>query len=364
MPSSSTSASSSYISPETEHLLELLKRWPRRGLSRWLFIDDDIGDKLTSRCVPAHLRQRPVKQNGFAVPGKKSGISAVGYTDNLFPPLLRHIPDPPLLLFYRGSIKALSQTGIAIIGARRCTANGKFLAQQMAAELTAHHVSVISGLALGVDTAAHVGALDQCGNTIAFLGCGVDRVYPSSNKKLAQKIVDQGGVLVSEYALQTPPLAHHFPERNRLISGASVAVVVVEASEKSGSLITARMALEQGRDVFAMPGPVVSEVSRGCHRLIQQGAGLVLNAEDVLAEMPWFVQESTDVVPTRHEVSPASNLSALAALVLERLSGYGQDLDEISALVSETAHATSLALVELELAGFVRQSGDGYIRAS
>ena len=182
MPSSSTSATSLHISPETEHLLELLKRWPRRGLSRWLFIDDDIGDKLTSRRVPAHLRQRPVKQNGFAVPDKNSGIGVVGYTDKLFPPLLRHIPDPPLLLFYRGSIEALSQTGIAIIGARRCTANGKSLAQQMAAELTAHHVSVISGLALGVDTAAHLGALDQRGNTIAFLGCGVDRVYPSSNK--------------------------------------------------------------------------------------------------------------------------------------------------------------------------------------
>ena len=135
---------------------------------------------------------------------------------------------------------------------------------------------------------------------------------------------------MSEYALQTPPLAHHFPERNRLISGASAAVIVIEASEKSGSLITARMALEQGRDVFAMPGPVTSEVSRGCHRLIQQGAGLVLSVEDVL----------------------------------EHITGYGQDLDEISTRVRQSTHATSLALVELELAGFVRQGGDGYIRAS
>ena len=223
---------------------------------------------------------------------------------------------------------------------------------------------MISGLALGIDTAAHLGALGQGGTTVAFLGCGVDRIYPSSNKRLAQQVVDQGGALVSEYALQTPPLVHHFPERNRLISGASAAVIVIEASEKSGSLITARMALEQGRDVFAMPGPVTSEVSRGCHRLIQQGAGLVLSVEDVLADMPGLDQVHADFAPGQQETPLPSDLSDVAGQVLEHITGYGQDLDEISTRVRQSAHATSLALVELELAGFVRQGGDGYIRAS
>lgn len=352
------------ISPETEHLLQLLKRWPRQRLSRWLLENGDIEDKLIARRVPEDLKRRPVKQDGFAAPAEDSDIGVIGYIDNLYPPLLRHIPDPPLLLFYRGSIRALSEIGIAIIGARRCTTNGKFMAQRMAADLAVRKVCVISGLALGIDTAAHLGALGQGGTTVAFLGCGVDRIYPSSNKRLAQQVVDQGGALVSEYALQTPPLAHHFPERNRLISGASAAVIVIEASEKSGSLITARMALEQGRDVFAMPGPVTSEVSRGCHRLIQQGAGLVLSVEDVLADMPGLDQVHADFAPGQQETPLPSDLSDVAAQVLEHITGYGQDLDEISTRVRQSAHATSLALVELELAGFVRQGGDGYIRAS
>jgi DNA processing protein len=199
---------------------------------------------------------------------------------------------------------------------------------------------------------------------VAFLGCGLDRIYPASNKQLAQQIIDQGGGLVSEYPLQTPPMAHHFPERNRLISGASMAAVVIEASEKSGSLITARMALEQGRDVYAVPGPASSEVSRGCHRLIQQGAGLVINAQDLLTELPTLGVANVAQPSAQATPEILSGLSAVAALVLDQLTGYGQDLDELAALTAQHPHETSLALVELELAGFVRHGGDGYIRAS
>ena len=362
--STAAASTSSGVSPQTEHLLWLLQRWPRRSLSRWLLEGDNLKAKLDEGRWPSELKRRPIRQNRFAIPAKNTNLQVTGYTDENYPPLLKHIPDPPLVLFYMGSIQALAGASIAIIGARRCTTNGRVMAQQMAADLALQKICIVSGLALGIDTAAHLGALSQQGVTVAFLGCGLDRIYPASNKQLAQQIIDQGGGLVSEYPLQTPPMAHHFPERNRLISGASMAAVVIEASEKSGSLITARMALEQGRDVYAVPGPASSEVSRGCHRLIQQGAGLVVNAQDVLAELPNL--GVAGVAQPRAQATPemSSGLSAAAALVLDQLTGYGQDLDELAALTAQHPHETSLALVELELAGFVRHGGDGYIRAS
>jgi DNA processing protein len=325
---------------------------------------DDLKAKLDEGRWPSELKRRPIRQNRFAIPTKDTNLQVTGYTDENYPPLLKHIPDPPLVLFYKGSIQALAGASIAIIGARRCTTNGRIMAQQIAADLALQKICIVSGLALGIDTAAHLGALSQQGATVAFLGCGLDRIYPASNKQLAQQIIHQGGGLVSEYPLQTPPMAHHFPERNRLISGASMAAVVIEASEKSGSLITARMALEQGRDVYAVPGPASSEVSRGCHRLIQQGAGLVINAQDLLTELPTLGVASVAQPSAQATPEILSGLSAVAALVLDQLTGYGQDLDELAALTAQHPHETSLALVELELAGFVRHGGDGYIRAS
>lgn len=355
---------SSGVSAQTEHLLWLLQRWPRRSLSRWLLEGDDLKAKLDEGRWPSELKRRPIRQKRFAIPTKNTNLQVAGYTDENYPPLLKHIPDPPLVLFYMGSIQALAGASIAIIGARRCTTNGRVMAQQMAADLALQKICIVSGLALGIDTAAHLGALSQQSVTVAFLGCGLDRIYPASNKQLAQRIIDQGGGLVSEYPLQTPPMAHHFPERNRLISGASMAAVVIEASEKSGSLITARMALEQGRDVYAVPGPASSEVSRGCHRLIQQGAGLVIDAQDLLAELPTLGVANVAQPSAQSTPEILSGLSAVAALVLDQLTGYGQDLDELAALTAQHPHETSLALVELELAGFVRHGGDGYIRAS
>ena len=191
-----------------------------------------------------------------------------------------------------------------------------------------------------------------------------NQIYPRSNAKLAQQIVNQRGVLVSEYPLGTPPLAHHFPERNRLISGAAAAVVLIEAGEKSGSLITARMALEQGREVFAVPGPALSELNRGCHRLIQQGAGLVVCAQDVLDNMPMLATLAPLDVEGTEAVASAVQLSRMARSILEQLDGYGQCLDDIAAVLKQNPQEVSLAMVELELGGFVRLGGDGYIRAS
>ena len=350
--------------PHTQHLLTLLARWPRQSLSRWLLGGDGEVAKLQRGALPTQLTPRLRPKKGFLAPADAAGVAVVGITDGHYPALIRQIPDPPLVLFYKGSLEALKQPCVAVVGARRCSSNGRILAQQLSADLAARGVCVVSGLALGIDTAAHAGVFGQRASTAAFLGCGLDQTYPRSNAKLAQQIVNQRGVLVSEYPLGTPPLAHHFPERNRLISGAAAAVVLIEAGEKSGSLITARMALEQGREVFAVPGPALSELNRGCHRLIQQGAGLVVCAQDVLDNMPMLATLAPLDVEGTEAVASAVQLSRMARSILEQLDGYGQCLDDIAAVLKQNPQEVSLAMVELELAGFVRLGGDGYIRAS
>ena len=348
-------------SPQTQHLLTLLATWPRRSLSRWLFREDGAASKLRRQALPSKMAPRPIRQTRFLASTAALGVSVVGITDADYPPLLRQIPDPPLVLFYKGSLGSLDRACVAVVGARRCSSNGRVVAERMGRDLAAQGVCLVSGMALGIDTAAHMGVLDNGGPTVAVLGCGLDQVYPRSNAGLAQQVIDRGGALISEYPIKTPPLAHHFPERNRIISGAAAAVVLIEAGEKSGSLITARMALEQGREVFAVPGPAMSEVSRGCHRLIQQGAGLVVSAQDVFDEMPELKIPGQGGDAAAAEAPP---LSPLALSVLERLDGYGQCLDEISSAVQRQTHEVSLAMVELELAGFVRLGGEGYILAS
>jgi DNA processing protein len=212
----------------------------------------------------------------------ESDIKIATKGDNCYPQLLKTIYNPPPVLYYRGSIDGLNNPAIAIVGSRRCSAYGKHVAEQFAKELAGAGFTVISGLARGIDASAHRGAL-QAGRTWAVLGCGVDIVYPPENKNLLQQIVQDGAVL-SEYPPGTPPHAVHFPARNRLISGLATGVIVVEAAEKSGALITVDFALEQGRDVYAVPGCITNPFSQGCHKLIQQGAKLVASIEDILED--------------------------------------------------------------------------------
>jgi DNA processing protein len=195
---------------------------------------------------------------------------------------LRMIPDPPPLLHCRGAAAVLAIPAVAIVGSRRCTRQGADIAFTLGRDLAAQGLAVVSGLAYGIDTAAHRGALDASGVTIAVLGGGLGRIYPRANENLAAQIVGAGGALVTEYAADVAPRKHHFPARNRIVSGLCLGVVIVEASDRSGSLITARMALEQGRDVMAVPSSVASPLSHGCHRLIRDGAALVECAEHVL----------------------------------------------------------------------------------
>jgi DNA processing protein len=201
-----------------------------------------------------------------------------------FPELLQQIPGPPTLLYMIGSADALHLPALSIVGSRNPTRGGRENAYEFAKHLGQAGFCIVSGLAQGIDTAAHEGALDAGALTVAFLGHGIDRVYPAANRDLAHRI-SQNGALVSEYPLGSPPRREHFPQRNRLISGLALGTLVVEAARRSGSLITARLAGEQGREVFAIPGSIHNPLSRGCHQLLKQGAKLVETAEDIVSEL-------------------------------------------------------------------------------
>lgn len=211
---------------------------------------------------------------------RSEGIDFITFLDEDYPEILKKIPDPPLALFIKGSFNR-DFIGVSIVGTRRCSPYGKKISEELGEFLSNHGVTVISGLAYGIDSSAHIGALKGSSSTYAVLGSGIDRVYPASNRSLSEKIVEKGA-LISEYLPDTPPSKFRFPERNRIISGLSKAVVVVEAPEKSGALITVSFALEQGREVFGVPGPIDSDKSHGVHLLIKDGAQILVDYRDLL----------------------------------------------------------------------------------
>lgn len=214
---------------------------------------------------------------------QKQRVNVITFDDRAYPPMLKEIFDPPPVLFVRGKLKPY-QYGVAVVGSRQATAYGRTAAERLSAELAQCGVAVISGLARGIDTAAHRGALNVQGYTVAVLGCGVDVVYPRENKKIMDEIMEDG-VVVSEFPLGTSPEPWHFPSRNRIISGLAHVIVVVEAAEKSGSLITVDLALDLGKEVMAVPGSIYSKTSRGTLKLLKQGAKMVTEVEDILEEI-------------------------------------------------------------------------------
>lgn len=216
---------------------------------------------------------------------KEKNIQILTIKDEDYPYLLKQIYDPPSVIYIMGNKKILSQNGIAIVGSRNCSLYGQKIAKYLSYQLAKKGIHIISGLARGIDTFSHIGTLQAKGKTIAVLGSGLDVIYPPENEKLAEKIVESGGCLVSEYIVGTKPLGEHFPARNRIISGLASGVVVVEASEKSGSLITVDFALEQGKNVYAVPGNINSPNSLGTNSLIKQGAKIVTNVEDILEDL-------------------------------------------------------------------------------
>ena len=280
-----------------------------------------------------------------------------------FPALLREIPAPPVVLFVKGQRDILDSPQLAIVGARKASFDGRRIARTMARTIGKHGITVTSGLATGIDAAAHHGALDVNSPTVAVFGCGIDRIYPAKHAALADRIAARGA-LVSEFPLGSAPRPYHFPRRNRLISGLSLGTVVVEAASRSGSISTAMHALEQGREVFAVPGSIRNPLSAGCHKLIKQGASLVDSVDDILVQLPI----PRDPAPsTSHNGFRRSEIVAVDASeaerrILEVCAFEAQCFDTIVEAAALTPTEVSAILSALEVKGLLRSvAGNAYI---
>jgi DNA processing protein len=272
------------------------------------------------------------------------GIKAVPLFAKDYPGLLAAIPDPPPNLWVRGDVAALHQPAIAIVGSRAATPYGLAIGARIAADLAAAGLVIVSGLARGVDSAAHAAALTANGKTVGVLGCGLDRIYPAEHSELARNM-EHAGAVASEFPPGVPPLPHHFPLRNRIISGLSSALVVVEASEKSGALITATAALEQGREVLVVPGPATGGRNRGGHLLIRDGAKVVESADDILKEMGsvLVVHRAPELPPDLVQLPETTDFT----------------VDDVAARTGELPNVVLARLLELELMGRIQRVGGG-----
>lgn len=311
-----------------------------------------VGPNLRQTLADAVLVERAFRRAGDDLANLAAfGAQALCPEMPEYPRSLLSIADPPALLYCRGDLSLLSLPAIALIGSRAASEYGRRVAAHLAGELVTQGLVVVSGAAYGIDAAAHQGALQAGGPTIAVLGCGLDIAYPKSHTALLAEIA-ASGLLLSEYPLGTQPDGFRFPARNRIISGLSSGVVVVEATEKSGSLITATLALDQGREVFAVPGRVDSVKSAGCHALIRQGAQLVRHGGDIFEVLGWHVKASSSP-----PASPAdtTTLNALEQQLWSVLEVYPQDIDTLGRRSALGGSLLPGLLLQLELRGLVRQ---------
>jgi len=281
---------------------------------------------------------------------EKAGVRVVTCEDSDYPKLLRETYDPPLALYVKGTLSERDAFSIGVVGSRRTSLYGQEMARRLAYQLARLGVTVVSGLARGIDTQAHKGALQAKGRTVAVIGCGIDVVYPAENKKLAEEIVEEGGALVTEFPFGVQPDRQTFPMRNRIISGWSLGVVVVEASLKSGALITAGFAGEQGRQVFAVPGRADSPLSKGANKLIKDGAKLTEDVEDILGEFEYLLPKSKE-----EKREAAVQLSENESKVLEAIGEDEVVMDEIIQRSNLTTACVSATLLALEMKRLVRQ---------
>lgn len=291
---------------------------------------------------------------------QKSGAQLVTLTDPAYPPLLKQIPDPPIALFARGDVSLLAQPQLAMVGSRNPSVEGRRNAEEFAAYLAQCGLVITSGMALGIDAASHKGALKK-GQTVAVWGTGLDKAYPPRNRELAEEIAAKG-LVVTEFPPGTPPLPTHFPRRNRIISGLSVGTLVVEAARQSGSLITARLASEQGREVFAIPGSIHNPMAKGCHRLLRDGAKLVESAADILEELSPLLGLEAAPQPG---AQPAPGAESAAPedpeykLLLNSLDFAPTSVDALVERTGLTPDVVSSMLLMLELQGHVEASPGG-----
>lgn len=285
------------------------------------------------------------------------GTKLISLTASDYPALLAQTHRPPLLLHVKGNADVLSLPQVAIVGSRKCSRGGLQQAQSFASALAGSGFVITSGMALGIDGAAHRGALDT-GNTIAVLGAGVDVVYPRQHRYLYDEILEKGGAIVSELASGSPPLRQHFPRRNRIISGLACGVLVVEAALKSGSLITARFALEQGREVFAVPGSIHNPMAKGCHQLIREGAVLTETLEDMVSQLGGMLAHSAELLP-----EPATlPLAPREQAVLDALGFDPRDFDGLLSTLSLSVAELTQALTSLEMQGLIEAISGSYQR--
>jgi len=291
----------------------------------------------------------------------KNHIKIITYKDDCYPQKLLHIYDRPPYIYVRGNLNK-DDVNVAIVGSRAASTYGKYTTERISRELAQKGVTIVSGMARGIDSAAHRGALSAHGRTVAVLGSGLDVIYPPENDKLYNDIIKNGAV-VSEYPPGTPPLASNFPARNRIISGMSYGVVVVEAGEKSGSLITAKLALEQGREVFAVPGSIDSAGSRGTNKLIKQGAKLIENTEDILEEIMPQIEVSAAAAPVSASVSASrmkniddETLNEIDRKIIDSVSRGRIHIDDLISATGMPSADILSALTKMELKGIVQQS--------
>ena len=334
----------------------LLRPGPDTSACR-LLKDEDLGLLELARQlqiaepeVAGRIEEARRRASGALAAARARGLSFLPLRAPEYPAWLAQIPDPPVGLWWKG-VAPLPDRGVAIVGSRRATPAGLLVARQLARDLATAGWTIVSGMALGVDGAAHAAALEAGGTTVAVLGCGADIVYPYAHRVLAERIVAQGRI-VSEFLPGTPPCAWHFPLRNRIISGLSRAVVVVEASDKSGSLITARLAMEQGRDVLAVPGGVASGRYRGCHALIKDGARLVETVDDVLDEL--------EGVSRRPPEGQSGKLMFISDLEAQMAVGELYGVDDLASLTGRLAADLLPELGSLEVEGRIARTAGGY----
>jgi DNA processing protein len=305
--------------------------------------------KLNRRSLGNFLKaRRQVDLDEVLRQVERAGAHVLTWDTPDYPNLLRQITDAPPVLFVRGTLTPADEWSVALVGTRKATVYGREVAHRLATDLVQNRVTLVSGLARGIDSIAHKAALDAGGRTLAVLGSGVDHIYPAEHRKLAEAIIENGA-LISDYPLGTRPEAANFPARNRIISGLSLGVVVVEAGVKSGALITADFALDHGREVFAVPGSILSPASVGCNRLLRDGAGIVTEIADILETL--HLDQVSEKQLAR-EILPAN---ATEAAILECLTAEPRHLDELSREIELPVETISSTLVMMELKGMTRQ---------
>jgi DNA processing protein len=316
----------------------------------------DIG--FDSRAIQSFIEARQTFDLAlYAQQVEESGAEVMTWESPNYPELLREIPAAPPLIFIRGRFEPIDRWAVAVVGTRRLSAYGRQVTHELVSGLVRNGITIVSGLARGIDAVAHRTALDEGGRTIAVMASGIDKIYPPEHRDMARRIIDGRGVIVTDYPLGAEPESNHFPARNRLISGLSLGVLVVEAGEKSGALITSKFALEQNREVFAVPGNINSPISVGTNRLIQQGGKLVTRVEDILEELNLRMVEAQAVAKV---VLPES---AEEAALISHLSSQPTHVDELGRMTGMPSNLISSTLTVMELKGMVQQVGGmNYVR--